>query len=46
LSLSDFLAAAEKQILSLKPALRLEQIGDEHSERGQEVPGLSFRGSL
>jgi hypothetical protein len=27
---------AEKQILSLKPALRLEQVGDEHSERVQD----------
>jgi hypothetical protein len=25
---------AEEQILSLKPAPRLEQVGDEHSERG------------
>jgi hypothetical protein len=24
---------AEKQILSLKPAPRFEQVGDEHSER-------------
>jgi hypothetical protein len=27
---------AEKQILSLKPAPRLEQVGDEHSERVQD----------
>ena len=27
---------AEKQILSLKPASRLEQVGDEHSERVQD----------
>ncbi len=26
----------EKQILSLKPAPRLEQVGDEHSERVQD----------
>jgi hypothetical protein len=27
---------AEKQILSLKPAPRLQQVGDEHSERVQD----------
>jgi hypothetical protein len=27
---------AEKQILRLKPAPRLEKVGDEHSERGQD----------
>jgi hypothetical protein len=27
---------AEKQILSLKPASRLEQVGDEHSKRAQD----------
>jgi hypothetical protein len=27
---------AEKQILGLKPAPRLEQVGDEHSERIQD----------
>jgi hypothetical protein len=27
---------AEKQILSLKPVPRLEQVGDEHSERLQD----------
>jgi len=27
---------AEKQILSLKPALRLEQLGDENSKRVQD----------
>jgi hypothetical protein len=27
---------AEKQILSLKPASRLQQVGDEHSERAQD----------
>jgi hypothetical protein len=27
---------AEKQILSLKPAPRLEQVGNEHSERVQD----------
>jgi hypothetical protein len=27
---------AEKQILSLKPAPRLEQVGDEHSKRVQD----------
>jgi hypothetical protein len=27
---------AEKQILSLMPARRLEQVGDEHSERAQD----------
>jgi hypothetical protein len=27
---------AEKQILGLKPAPRLEQVGDEHAERAQD----------
>jgi len=27
---------AEKKILSLKPAPRLEQVGDEHSKRVQD----------
>jgi hypothetical protein len=27
---------AEKQIFSLKPAPRLEQVGDKHSERVQD----------
>ena len=27
---------AEKQILGLKPAPRLEEVGDEHSERMQD----------
>jgi hypothetical protein len=27
---------AEKQILSLKPTPRLEQVGDEHSKRVQD----------
>jgi hypothetical protein len=27
---------AEKQILGFKPALRLEQVGDQHSERVQD----------
>jgi hypothetical protein len=30
---SDVQLMAEKQILGFKPASRLEQIGDEHSER-------------
>jgi hypothetical protein len=32
---SDGQLMAEKQILRLKPAPRLEQVGDEHSERVQ-----------
>jgi hypothetical protein len=27
---------AEKQVLGLKPAARLEQVGDKHSERVQD----------
>ena len=33
---SDDELMAEKQILSLKPATRLEQVGDEHSKRVQD----------
>jgi hypothetical protein len=33
---SDSYLMAEEQILSLKPAPRLEQVGDEHSERVQD----------
>jgi len=35
-SQSDGQLMAEKQILSLKPAPRLEQVGDKHSERVQD----------
>ena len=33
---SDVELMTEKQVLSFKPAPRLEQIGDEHSERVQD----------
>ena len=33
---SDGQLMAEKQILSLKPTPRLEQVGDEHSKRVQD----------
>jgi hypothetical protein len=40
---SDGQLMAEKQILSLKPAPRLEQVGDEHSERVQDRKHRSQR---
>jgi hypothetical protein len=33
---SDVELMTEKQILCFKPAPRLEQVGDEHSERAQD----------